>query len=187
MRAGIMTGAAVVGLAILAAACTTPSGPALSPEASSATPQMAAETRFTMNSWGQPLAAWSVKPDGSGTWADSQPRNGNFTDRMIILHTLPADPAAAAALAQILARLPATPPTADGCRERITDQPYGELILPRSAGTTTYRYDAGCLDAPYAAYIQVLRQANEHVAARGRVAPVSPPQPPPEGPRQINR
>ncbi len=123
-----------------------------------------------MNSWGQPLTSWTVNADGSGTLSVSKPIAGNFLNRETTTTTLPADAAAAAALAQRIAALPATPPTGDGCRERITDQVYGALTITQSGGTKEYAYNAGCLDAPYARFIATLRQVDGLVAARGQAA-----------------
>lgn len=156
---------AVLSLGALAAACTTP--------AAISTPSAPAWTSasFTMNSWGHPLTAWTVSADGSGAWSESLPRNGQFNDRVTTTHVLPADPSAAAQLAASLARLPAASPDVGRCKDRITDQPYGELTLTYAATAKEYRYNAGCLDAPYVRYLDQLRAANELVAARGRTAP----------------
>lgn len=165
----IVTALAVAAAATLAAAC------AAAP-ASTATTQATSPARawdavsFTMSSWGQPITSWTVNADGSGTWSQSTPRNDNFTDRETVTRTLAADAAAAAALTPILAALPATPPTTDNCKERITDQPYGALTVTIGGRAKEYRYDAGCLDAAYVAFINRLRAANELVAARGRAA-----------------
>lgn len=125
---------------------------------------------FTMSSWGQPLTSWTVQADGSGTWSVSEPIEGNFLNRDTTTAALPADAAAAAALAERIAALPATPPTGDGCRERITDQVYGALVIAGPGGTKEYPYNAGCLDAPYARFIADLRGVDGLVAARGRAA-----------------
>ncbi len=149
--------------ALLATACTTPE-----PPMRTAMPAWTSAS-FTMGSWGHPLTAWQVNADGSGTWSESVPRNGQFNDRVTTTHALPADPAAAAALAASLARLPAASPD-EQCKNRVTDQVYGELTLTYSATVKHYRYNAGCLDAPYVRFMQQLSTANELVAARGRVA-----------------
>ncbi|MXO73446.1 hypothetical protein [Alteraurantiacibacter buctensis] len=126
---------------------------------------------FTMNSWGQPLTSWTVQADGSGTWSVSEPKDGDYFNRQTITVSLPADAAAATALAERIAALPATPPTGDGCRERITDQVYGALFIAGSGGTTKdYAYNAGCLDAPYAQFIATIRDVNGLVLARGEAA-----------------
>lgn len=153
-----------VGLCALASACATPG-----PISQTITPAWTSAS-FTMNSWGHPLTAWTVNADGSGSWSESVPRNGQFNDRVTTTHTLPADPAAAAALAASLARLPGAAPSEEHCKERITDQPYGELTLTYPATAKAYRYNAGCLDAPYVRFLDQLRAANALVAARGRAA-----------------
>lgn len=151
----------VVTLAVLTTACATP-------VATTGTAPAWTSASFTMNSWGHPLTTWQVNSDGSGTWTESLPRNGQFNDRVTTTHTLPADPTAAAQLAARLASLPATAPSDEHCKERITDQPYGELTLTYAATVKQYRYNAGCLDAPYRRFLHQLRAANEQVAARGR-------------------
>jgi hypothetical protein len=123
-----------------------------------------------MNSWGQPLTAWTVNADGSGRWSESLPRNGQFNDRVTTAHNLPADPAAATVLAASLAHLPGAAPSDERCKQRITDQPYGELTVAYGATAREYRYNAGCLDAFYVRYLDQLRAANELVALRGRAA-----------------
>lgn len=152
-------------LCALVSACATPG-----PTSQITTPAWTSAS-FTMNSWGHPLTAWTVNADGSGTWSESLPRNGQFNDRVTTTHTLPADPAAAAALAASLARLPGAGPNDEQCKERITDQPYGELTVAYPTTIKEYRYNAGCLDAAYVRYLDQLRAANALVAARGQSAP----------------
>lgn len=123
-----------------------------------------------MNTWGQPVTNWTVNADGSGTWSVSEPKDGDYFNRETTTVSLPADNAAAAALAQGIAELPRTPPTGDGCRELITDQVYGALVIAQAAGAREYRYDAGCLDAPYVRFIATLQRVDGLVAARGRAA-----------------
>lgn len=158
----VSRGLLAVGLCALASACATPG-----PISQTTTPAWTSAS-FIMNSWGHPLTAWTVNADGSGSWSESVPRNGQFNDRVTTTHILPADPAAAAALAASLARLPGAAPNDEHCKERITDQPYGELTLTYPATTKEYRYNAGCLDAPYVRFLDQLRAANALVAARGR-------------------
>lgn len=155
--------------ALLAAGCAaaTASGPA--PATTAATPAWDSAS-FTMSSWGQPVTSWTIMADGSGTWSRSTPRDGNFADRETTSRTLPADAAAAGALAATLARLPATPPSGENCKERITDQPYGALTITIGGQVKQYRYDAGCLDRAYVRFINVLREADGQVARRGEAS-----------------
>jgi hypothetical protein len=163
----IRTTIAVAAAALAGACAAVPAG---TPASATSPARTWDAVSFTMNSWGQPLTSWTVNADGSGTWSESTPRNGNFTDRETTTRTLAADASAVAALTPILAALPATPPTGDNCKERITDQPYGALTITIGSRTREYRYDAGCLDQGYAAFINRLRAADELVAARGRAA-----------------
>ena len=155
--------------ALLAAGCAaaTASGPV--PATTAATPAWDSAS-FTMSSWGQPVTSWTVNADGSGTWSRSTPQGGNFMDRTTTTRALPADAAAATALAATLARLPATAPSGDDCKERITDQPYGALTITTGARVQEYRYNAGCLDRAYVRFINVLREADGQVARRGEAA-----------------
>jgi hypothetical protein len=162
----LIRAALAVAAAALAGACAA--APTGTPASATSPARTWDAVSFTMNSWGQPLTAWTVNADGSGTWSESTPRNGNFTDRETTTRALAADASAAAALTAILAALPATPPTGDNCKERITDQPYGALTVTIGGRTKEYRYDAGCLDVGYVRFLNRLRAADELVAARGR-------------------
>ncbi|MEO5707064.1 MAG: hypothetical protein ABIT10_00555 [Alteraurantiacibacter sp.] len=153
-----------LGMIALASACTTPLPPTQTPA-----PAWTSAS-FTMNSWGHPLTAWTVEADGSGTWSESTPRNGQFNDRVTTTHALPADPQAAATLAASLSRLPGAAPDDTHCKNRVTDQVYGELTLSFGERVKQYRYNAGCLDAAYVRYVEQLRAVDELVAARGRAA-----------------
>jgi len=113
--------------------------------------------------------------NGGGTWVE--PEEPDFHARRVNnrmkWHEIAPDGANYTALQTILRRLEAPAPDSSQCRSFITDAPYGTLRLTRGATTTEIAWNAGCMDADYRAFVAVLKDADQHVAALGKAAPVT--------------
>lgn len=118
---------------------------------------------FELNSWGKPVVSWIVTADGSGSWSETKD-GASFSDYSVVVHEIAADKAHHEALAALLKRLPFPAPVTEGCKNFMTDAPYGRIRLTHGATTVELAYNAGCMDAPYVAYLDVLKAAESLVA-----------------------
>lgn len=130
---------------------------------------------FEVKSWGAPVTSWRMTPDGGGSWTEALREDGTPFNQppSLAWHTI--EPAAAnySALEAILRKLPQVAPDYEDCENRMTDAAYGTIRLTRGATTTEIAWNDGCFDEDYRAFIAVLKEADEHVAAIGKAAPVS--------------
>ena len=122
---------------------------------------------FEMNSWGKPVESWIITTDGSGSWSETKD-GASFSEFSIVVHEIVADKAHYEALAAVLKRLPIPAPVTEGCHNFMTDAPYGKIRLTHGATTVELSYNAGCMDPPYAAYLDVLKAAENLVRQWGK-------------------
>ena len=140
--------------ALIAGCQTAPPAP---PETAASPDRIA----FEMKSWGAPVHSWSVAADGSAT---SVTRTGSLFPPYVLEHRRFVLPAAELARLQKLAgEVPNPPPSDDGCKNRITDAPYGSLTLWKGPMVQTLPFYAGCFDQPYARYVAHLKAMDDLV------------------------
>ena len=154
---------AILGAGTLAAEDTAPPGPDWDFVA------------FEVKSWGSQVSSWRMTPDGGGSWTQAVREEGAPFNQPAPLawHSFEAEAANYTALEAILRRLPQVAPDFEECENRMSDAAYGTLRLTRGATTTEIAWNDGCFDEDYRAFIAVLKEADEHVAAIGKAAPVS--------------
>ena len=131
--------------------------------------------QFEVKSWGAPISSWRILPDGGGSWTEAVPEDGQppTVPAAQAWHEIEPDPANYAALEAILARLPDPAPDSGDCTNFMTDAPYGTLRLTRGATTTEIAWNSGCMDEDYLVFMGVLKEADPHMQAIGKAAPVS--------------
>lgn len=116
---------------------------------------------FEISSWGRPLGNWEVSRDGA---ARHMRTDGSvFSDHRREHREFRIDDAQLAELAAAVKALPARRPREGACRNYATDMPYGRLQLTDDAGEETIRFDSGCFDARYQAFVAQLRAMDELV------------------------
>ena len=128
---------------------------------------------FAISSWGRPIDSWQVRADGTARHVKRVSDEGaDFRTYRLEHREFTVPPADFRRLAAIAAKLPQPRPARDECKERATDMPYGTLSLSRDGGTEEVRFDVGCRDAPYQAFVGRLRAMDELVTewAEGRPA-----------------
>lgn len=161
----------LVRTAAMVAALTPVAAAAHTPQASAPPISMIA---FEMNSWGSPLTQWQIDANGDGYWTGTAEPGAVRTGPPAkpVKHDLTAGKAAFANIARLAADLPVFAPEFEGCKQRITDQPYGKVRITRGATTTEFAYNAGCMDAPYLAFLAKLKALDQAVGSIGSKAPV---------------
>lgn len=128
---------------------------------------------FEVESWGRPVTAWRLLPDGSGSWTETVAERGQQPPRYsAVWHEFEAGEAGFARVARELSHLPVPAPDAGTCADYITDLPYGTIRLTRGATTVEIAWNSGCMDADYKAFIQTLKAADSIVAGWGRAGRV---------------
>ncbi|HEY6815567.1 MAG TPA: hypothetical protein VI168_08515 [Croceibacterium sp.] len=155
--------------AVLLTACATPQAGAQSP---AATVPAYRAIGFEIETWGRPLGSWEVQADGTvrHTKIDGSP----FGKHQVEQRTFTVDATAYAALAAIAAELPQPRLARADCQELATDLPYGTVRLANGKGTEEVRFDNGCRDAPYRAFIAQLQAMDALVGGwAGQHAPTS--------------
>ena len=130
---------------------------------------------FEVKSWGSSRSSWRMLPNGGGSWTvavqeDGQPPNAPAAQEW---HEIEPEAGNYARLEAILDKLPDPAPDFQACANFMTDAAYGTLRLTRGATTTEIAWNSGCLDDDYVAFMDVLREADQHVQALGKAAPVS--------------
>ena len=130
---------------------------------------------FEVKSWGSSRSSWRMLPNGGGSWTvpvqeDGQPPNAPAAQQW---HEIEPEAGNYVLLEAILDKLPDPAPDYQDCANFITDAAYGSLRLTRGATTTEIAWNSGCLDDDYVAFMDVLREADQHVQALGKAAPVS--------------
>ena len=138
---------------------------------------------FEVKSWGGPVTSWRILPNGGGSWTEAIRPEGTppTSPASQAWHEIEADAANYARLEAILRKLPSPAPDFNACDNFMSDMAYGTLRLTRGATTTEIAWNDGCLDDDYRAFMAVLREADEHMQALGKAAPVSRVDPPPAG------
>lgn len=129
---------------------------------------------FEMRSWGALVTQWSVQKDGAGFWIGTATDALVVGERVTARHDLAMGAQAFGEIAAILSALPDPAPDAAQCATFMTDQPYGIVRIMRAATTTEIAWNAGCRDAAYVAFLDVLKAADTRVARAGRKSPVIP-------------
>jgi hypothetical protein len=128
---------------------------------------------FEVKSWGRPVTAWRLLPDGSGSWTETvEERDGQAGRYSAVWHEVEAGESGFARVAAELAHLPMPAPDSGTCADYITDLPYGTIRLTRGATTVEMAWNSGCMDPDYKAFIQMLKAADSIVAGRGRAGRV---------------
>jgi len=119
---------------------------------------------FAISSWGRPIDSWEVRADGTARHVKRVSDEGaDFRTYRLEHREFTVAPADFRRLAAIAAKLPQPRPARDECEQLATDMPYGTLSLSRGDGTEELRFDIGCLDAPYQAFVGRLRAMDELV------------------------
>jgi hypothetical protein len=121
---------------------------------------------FAISSWGRPIDSWEVRADGTARHVKRVSEAGaDFRTYRLEHREFTVVPADFRRLAAIAAQLPQPRLARDECKELATDMPYGTLSLSRGGQTEEVRFDVGCLDAPYQAFVGRLRAMDELVTA----------------------
>lgn len=130
---------------------------------------------FEVKSWGAPVSSWRILASGEGSWTEAVRKEGEpfTTPPTLAWHEIEAKEDHYTALEKILRRLPAPAPDSQACQNFMTDAPYGILRMTKGATTTEIAFNDGCFDDDYRAFVAILKEADEHVAALGKAAPVS--------------
>jgi len=138
---------------------------------------------FEVKSWGSPSSAWRILSNGGGSWTEAVAQDGQAYNSppSLAWHEIEPDAGNYASLEAILRRLPNPAPDSQACDNFMTDMAYGTLRLTRGATTTEVAWNSGCLDDDYVAFMDILREADEHMRALGKAAPVSRIEPPVNG------
>lgn len=129
---------------------------------------------FAISSWGRPIDSWEVHADGTAQHVKRVSDEGaSFRTYRLEYREFAVAPADFRRLAAIAAKLPQPRPTRDECEELATDMPYGTLSLSRGGRTEEVRFDVGCLDAPYKAFVGQLRAMDELVTSLAEQRPAT--------------
>jgi hypothetical protein len=110
------------------------------------------------NSWGRPVARWTIDAMGKGSYTVPEPDVFN-ADRLVT-RGFSVGPAGFAELRALLAPAEAQAGRDLPCGERITDQYYGTVRW----GAAALRYDAGCRNPAAVRLVAALEQAERRVA-----------------------
>lgn len=131
-------------------------------QASPPQPQWSAIS-FETRSWGTLVTSWTVNDGGDGTWTGK----ADAAKPDLKVHEFAVGSDGFEKLESIVRKLPEPAPNYDPCEAFMTDQPYGNIRLTKGATTIEIQWNAGCMDADYLAFMDILRSANDTVAAWG--------------------
>jgi hypothetical protein len=147
-------------LALLLAGCAT--SPA---EAQSVAPVPGLEqVAFEIKSWGRPIDGWDIHADGTARHVKRVSDEGaGFNTYRLEHREFAVDQATWERLSALAAQLPQPRPSRSECDELATDMPYGALRLSTAGSEEEIRFDLGCLDVPYQAFVGQLRAMDELV------------------------
>ncbi len=135
---------------------------------------------FEVKSWGAPRWRWQYTPQYGGVWIEAVSEDGAaLGDYTLEFHPLEADAERYIALENIMRQLPDPAPDSAECEQMMTDMAYGTVRLTRAATTTEIAWNSGCMDDDYAAFVGLLREADQMVSEWGRAVPVSRTEPAP--------
>ena len=124
---------------------------------------------FEVRSWGRPVTSWRLLRNGSGSWTETVEEPGGRAPRhTAVWHEFEAGEQGYERVARELSRLPLPAPDPRGCRNLMTDLPYGTIRLTRGATTVEIAWNSGCLDADYRAFVGTLKSADSIVTGWGR-------------------
>jgi len=142
--------------ALLAAGCAAPDA-----DAQSSSGRLDA-IAFEINSWGQPIDSWEVRADGTARHAQKVPEGSPRSATYRLEHReFTVEAGEFARLAEMAGALPRL--AISDCKMRATDLPYGALRLSGAGAEEAIRFDTGCQDAPYQAFVARLRAMDELV------------------------
>lgn len=123
---------------------------------------------MTVNSWGRPVSAWSIGPDGEGEYRTPvESGGGKSADIPLITRRVSAG---TAGYESIRATLQSVEPYSGKeltCENRITDQPYGELSWTEGEQKKVFNYNTGCLDPEAKKVFAAMRSAGDQMKAFG--------------------
>jgi len=130
---------------------------------------------FEVKSWGAPITSWRIGPNGGGSWTEAVNEEGQSprAQPSLAWHEIAENPANYIALEEILRRLPDPAPNSSGCKNFMTDAPYGILRMTKGATTIEIAWNDGCRDPDYREFIDILREADQHIAGLGKAAPIT--------------
>ena len=131
---------------------------------------------FSASSWGRVLSGWTVGSSGAGSWYERINEDGTqvpFGAYRITYHDFQLDPAARAELQRLLAKVPDPVPDAEDCINFRTDSVYGGLKITYGSTSQEVRYDEGCEDADYVAYLGTLHAIDTLIEGAGRATPAA--------------
>lgn len=124
---------------------------------------------FEIKSWGRPVTSWRLLHNGSGSWTETVEQHGDRAPRYrAVWHEVEAGEAGFARVAAALSGLSIPAPDPGRCAAYVTDLPYGTIRLTRGATTVELKWNSGCMDADYKAFIRILKAADSIVAGWGR-------------------
>lgn len=130
---------------------------------------------FEVRSWGGTRSSWRILPNGGGSWTVAVAEAGQSPAMPAAQewHEIEPEVANYTQLEAILDKLPDPAPDHQDCSNFMTDAAYGTLRLTKGATTTEIAWNSGCFDDDYVAFMGVLREADQHMQALGKAAPVS--------------
>lgn len=129
---------------------------------------------FEVKSWGAPISSWRILADGGGSWTEAVRADGAaYPDYQLAWHEITPDPRNYIALEKVIRQLPKPAPDSQQCANFMADMAYGTIRLTRGATTIEIAWNDGCMDESYRAFMAVLKQADEHMQALGKAAPVT--------------
>lgn len=135
---------------------------------------------FEVMSWGAPVSSWRILSNGGGSWTETlRAKGAAHYDYKLAWHEIEPDPFNYIALEKILRHLPDPAPDSQQCDSFISDMAYGTIRLTHGATTIEVAWNDGCMDETYRAFMAVLKQADEHMQALGKAAPVTRTESPP--------
>lgn len=125
---------------------------------------------MTARSWGRPVSHWSIDAAGNGT--HTRPEPGVFDAKRMVTRRIAVGRKGYAKLRALLAAAKPWAGRELPCRERITDQVYGDIVWVRE-NTAALRFDNGCRDAGARVVLEALQRADHQVAAWSAKAPIA--------------
>lgn len=120
------------------------------------------------------VTRWQFTPLYGGVWEEVVREPDDPTAiPMRRYHALEADASRYGALLEIIEKLPNDAPSYENCEMLVPDSSYGTLRLTRGVTTTEIGWQARCIDSDYVSFLNILRSANELVAAWGKAVPTT--------------
>jgi len=130
---------------------------------------------MTVNSWGHPLAEWSIGPDGEGEYRAPADGAGNMpTGAPLVTQQVSAGATGYEAIRDTLRPVEPYSGKELPCKNRITDQPYGELSWTEGEQKKVFSYNTGCLDPEAKRVFGAMRSAWDQMKAFGEKGAAQP-------------